>query len=108
VSVTTAGGTNNGFTYTYVDVPTVASFAPGSDPASGGTAVTITGTSLSSTQSVTFGSQWVAGLNRGGPLPTPGDTSGTASLRGDPLSICRRLVFPVRRAMTEPPASGLR
>ncbi|MGW2253189.1 IPT/TIG domain-containing protein [Kitasatospora sp. NPDC001660] len=55
VSVTTAGGTNNGFTYTYVDVPTVASFAPGSGPASGGTAVTITGTSLSSTQSVTFG-----------------------------------------------------
>jgi hypothetical protein len=57
VSVTTAGGTNNGFTYTYVDVPTVTAFTPGSGPASGGTAVTITGTSLSSTQSVTFGGQ---------------------------------------------------
>ncbi|MDH6711172.1 hypothetical protein P3T27_007924 [Kitasatospora sp. MAA19] len=57
VSVTTAGGTNNGFSYTYVDVPTVTAFTPASGPASGGTAVTITGTSLSSTQSVTFGGQ---------------------------------------------------
>ncbi|MFH9355697.1 IPT/TIG domain-containing protein [Kitasatospora sp. NPDC017646] len=57
VSVTTEGGTNNGFTYTYVDVPTVTAFAPTSGPASGGTAVTITGTSLSSTESVTFGGQ---------------------------------------------------
>ncbi|MGW2372978.1 MULTISPECIES: IPT/TIG domain-containing protein [Kitasatospora] len=55
VSVTTAGGTNNGFTYTYVDVPTVTAFVPGSGPTSGGTPVTITGTSLSTTQSVTFG-----------------------------------------------------
>ncbi|MEU4303779.1 IPT/TIG domain-containing protein [Kitasatospora aureofaciens] len=55
VSVTTAGETNNGFTYIYVDVPTVTAFAPTSGPASGGTAVTITGTSLSSTESVTFG-----------------------------------------------------
>ncbi|MET9062867.1 IPT/TIG domain-containing protein [Streptomyces antibioticus] len=54
VSVTTAGGTNNGLTYTYVDVPTIASLTPASGPTSGGTAVTITGTNLDSTESVTF------------------------------------------------------
>ncbi|MEU3281323.1 IPT/TIG domain-containing protein [Streptomyces antibioticus] len=54
VSVTTAGGTNNGLTYTYVDVPAIASLAPASGPTSGGTAVTITGTSLDTTESVTF------------------------------------------------------
>ncbi|WP_432010350.1 IPT/TIG domain-containing protein [Streptomyces cucumeris] len=55
VTVTTAGGSNNGLTYTYVDVPTVTGFAPASGPASGGTAVTITGTNFGTTQSVTFG-----------------------------------------------------
>ncbi|MGW2326556.1 IPT/TIG domain-containing protein [Streptomyces sp. NPDC001700] len=55
VSVTTAGGSNNGLSYTYVDVPTVTGFTPTSGPASGGTAVTITGTNLGTTQSVTFG-----------------------------------------------------
>ncbi|GGN46730.1 hypothetical protein GCM10012285_31660 [Streptomyces kronopolitis] len=55
VSVTTAGGTNNGFSYTYVDAPTVTSLNPNSGPASGGTVVTVTGTNLSTTQSVTFG-----------------------------------------------------
>lgn len=55
VSVTTAGGTNNGLSYTYVDAPTVTTLNPNSGPASGGTVVTITGTNLSSTQSVVFG-----------------------------------------------------
>ncbi|MEU8780303.1 IPT/TIG domain-containing protein [Streptomyces sp. NPDC048637] len=55
VSVTTAGGTNNGLSYTYVDAPTVGTLNPNSGPASGGTAVTIPGTSLSTTQSVDFG-----------------------------------------------------
>ncbi|WP_248001556.1 IPT/TIG domain-containing protein [Streptomyces sp. RPA4-5] len=55
VSVTTAGGTNNGLTYTYVDAPTVGTINPNSGPASGGTAVTITGTNFTTTQSVTFG-----------------------------------------------------
>lgn len=55
VSVTTAGGTNNGLSYTYVDAPTVATLNPDSGPASGGTVVTVTGTSLSTTQSVLFG-----------------------------------------------------
>lgn len=55
VSVTTAGGTNNGLSYTYVDTPTVTSLAPAAGPTSGGTAVTITGTQLTTTQSVSFG-----------------------------------------------------
>ncbi|MET7802272.1 IPT/TIG domain-containing protein, partial [Streptomyces decoyicus] len=55
VSVTTAGGTNNGLTYTYVDVPTIGIVNPNSGPASGGTVVTITGTNFSTTQSVVFG-----------------------------------------------------
>ncbi|MEV7683929.1 IPT/TIG domain-containing protein [Streptomyces sp. NPDC088341] len=55
VSVTTAGGTNNGLTYTYVDAPTTGALVPASGPTSGGTAVTIPGTGLTTTQSVTFG-----------------------------------------------------
>jgi hypothetical protein len=55
VSVTTAGGTNNGLSYTYLDGPTIAALTPDSGPASGGTAVTIPGTGLTTTQSVTFG-----------------------------------------------------
>ncbi|WP_067895731.1 IPT/TIG domain-containing protein [Nocardia vaccinii] len=55
VSVITAGGTNNGLSYTYVDAPTVTSVSPTSGPTSGGTAVTITGTNLTTTQSVTVG-----------------------------------------------------
>ncbi|MFF3543036.1 IPT/TIG domain-containing protein [Streptomyces platensis] len=55
VSVTTAGGTNNGFSYTYIDAPTVASLNPTSGPATGGTVVTVTGTNLSTTTSVDFG-----------------------------------------------------
>jgi hypothetical protein len=54
VSVTTAGGTNNGLSYTYVDAPTVTAVAPTSGPTSGGTGVTITGTNLGTTESVTF------------------------------------------------------
>lgn len=54
VTVTTAGGTNNGLTYTYVDAPTILSVSPTSGPTSGGTAVTITGTALTDTDQVTF------------------------------------------------------
>jgi hypothetical protein len=54
VSVTTAGGTNNGLSYTYVEAPTIATASPAAGPTSGGTAVTITGTNLDSTDSVTF------------------------------------------------------
>ncbi|CAM5709584.1 hypothetical protein SALBM311S_10025 [Streptomyces alboniger] len=55
VSVTTAGGSNNGLTYTYIDDPTIGTITPASGPTSGGTAVTITGTNLDSTESVKFG-----------------------------------------------------
>ncbi|SNS42367.1 IPT/TIG domain-containing protein [Actinacidiphila glaucinigra] len=54
VSVTTAGGTNNGFSYTYVDAPTLTTVTPAQGPASGGTSVTLIGTALSSTGAVTF------------------------------------------------------
>lgn len=54
VSVTTAGGTNNGLSYTYVDTPTITAVSPTSGSTSGGTAVTLTGTNLTTTQSVTF------------------------------------------------------
>lgn len=54
VSVTTAGGTNNGLSYTYVDTPTIGTITPDEGSTSGGTAVTILGTNLGSTDSVTF------------------------------------------------------
>jgi len=53
VTITTAGGSNNGLTYTYVTTPTVTSIAPAAGPTSGGTAATVTGTGLTTTQSVT-------------------------------------------------------
>lgn len=55
VSVTTAGGTNNGLTYTYVDLPTIATLNPNSGPPTGGTVVTLTGTNLTTTTGVAFG-----------------------------------------------------
>ncbi len=55
VTVTTAGGTNNGLTYTYIDGPTIGTPLPAAGPASGGTPVTIPGTGLTTAESVTFG-----------------------------------------------------
>ncbi|WP_228001489.1 IPT/TIG domain-containing protein [Nocardia australiensis] len=55
VSVTTAGGTSNGLSYAYVDVPTLGTPTPASGPASGGTSVTLPGTGLATTAFVTFG-----------------------------------------------------
>jgi hypothetical protein len=55
VTVTTAGGTNNGLSYTYVDAPTIGTVAPTEGPTSGGTALTITGTNLGSTDQVLIG-----------------------------------------------------
>lgn len=54
VVVHTAGGSTRGLTFTYIDVPTITALAPTSGPASGSTAVTITGTNLMTTQAVTF------------------------------------------------------
>ncbi|GAA1919213.1 hypothetical protein GCM10009716_29990 [Streptomyces sodiiphilus] len=55
ITVTTAGGTTNGLSYTYVAAPVVTSVDPAEGPEAGGTAVTITGTSLTETSQVTFG-----------------------------------------------------
>ncbi|KIF68807.1 cell surface protein [Streptomyces sp. AcH 505] len=54
VSVTTAGGTNNGLSYTYVAAPTVTTVTPAEGPTTGGTTVTVAGTGLTSTNQVTF------------------------------------------------------
>ncbi|MEV0037948.1 IPT/TIG domain-containing protein [Streptomyces sp. NPDC050804] len=54
VSVTTAGGTNNGLSYTYVAAPTVTTVTPDEGPTAGGTPVTVAGTGLTTTSGVTF------------------------------------------------------
>ncbi|MCX4820443.1 IPT/TIG domain-containing protein [Streptomyces sp. NBC_01142] len=54
VSVTTAGGTSNGLSYTYVSPPTVTTVTPDEGPTTGGTPVTVAGTGLTSTNSLTF------------------------------------------------------
>jgi alpha-tubulin suppressor-like RCC1 family protein len=59
VTVTTRGGTSatgNADHYTYVPPPTVTNIEPNAGPPSGGTTVTITGTSLTGATSVRFGS----------------------------------------------------
>jgi IPT/TIG domain len=55
VTVTTAGGTNNGLSYTYVDIPAIGVPTPATGPTSGGTVVTIPGSGFTTTESVTFG-----------------------------------------------------
>lgn len=60
VTVTTAGGTSNGETFTYVPPvpqPKLTGINPSSGPAAGGTKVTLTGTGLSGATSVMFGSK---------------------------------------------------
>ncbi|MGA4879458.1 IPT/TIG domain-containing protein [Streptomyces lydicamycinicus] len=54
VTVTTAGGSAGGLTYTYVSSSTVTDVSPNTGPTSGGTVVTITGTGLTYTEQVTF------------------------------------------------------
>jgi hypothetical protein len=59
VTVVTDGGTSAKSAadkYTYLDRPTVTALSPATGPAAGGTVVTVTGTNLASTTSVTFGS----------------------------------------------------
>ncbi|MET8680102.1 IPT/TIG domain-containing protein [Streptomyces sp. NPDC004647] len=60
VTVTTTGGTTNGLFFTYVDVPAVGTISPATGPESGGTAVTVPGTGLSTAQNVTFGASSAA------------------------------------------------
>ncbi|UKZ03005.1 IPT/TIG domain-containing protein (plasmid) [Streptomyces viridifaciens] len=57
VTVVTGSGTSNGvpFTYTTAPLPTLASVAPSSGPAAGGTTVTLTGTGFATATAVRFG-----------------------------------------------------
>lgn len=54
VTITTAAGSVGGFSYNYIDVPTIVLLTPTSGPTVGGTSVTITGTNFATTASVTF------------------------------------------------------
>ncbi|MFL6116906.1 MAG: IPT/TIG domain-containing protein [Catenulispora sp.] len=56
VTVIAIGGTSNGITYTYLPAPTLTNLVPNQGPTSGGTSVTLTGTGLTTTTAVTFGS----------------------------------------------------
>ncbi|MFK4184523.1 beta strand repeat-containing protein [Streptomyces sparsogenes] len=60
VKVTTPGGSSNTLTYTYVSGPAITSLSPSSGPQAGGNTVVITGTNLSTTTSVHFGTTAVA------------------------------------------------
>jgi hypothetical protein len=55
VIVTSAGGVSSAVTYYYIDAPTITSVTPSSGPTSGATVVTMTGTNLMATNSMTFG-----------------------------------------------------
>ncbi|GAA3063340.1 hypothetical protein GCM10020000_53440 [Streptomyces olivoverticillatus] len=55
VTVSTAGGTSNPVSYTYLAAPTVTALSPDQGPTSGGNTVTLTGTNLAQTTTVLFG-----------------------------------------------------
>ncbi|MFI6953471.1 beta strand repeat-containing protein, partial [Nocardia sp. NPDC050408] len=55
VTVTTAGGTSNGVSFTYVAVPTLATIVPNVGPVAGGTTVVLIGTDLTGATAVDFG-----------------------------------------------------
>ncbi|WP_280352582.1 IPT/TIG domain-containing protein [Nocardia abscessus] len=55
VTVTSAGGTSNPVTYSYVPAPALASIVPDSGPETGGNTVTLTGTGFTGTTAVNFG-----------------------------------------------------
>uniref|UniRef100_UPI0024581CEC beta strand repeat-containing protein n=1 Tax=Nocardia abscessus TaxID=120957 RepID=UPI0024581CEC len=55
VTVTSAGGTSNPVTYSYVPAPALASIVPDSGPETGGNTVTLTGSGLTGTTAVNFG-----------------------------------------------------
>ncbi|MFJ1709446.1 IPT/TIG domain-containing protein, partial [Kitasatospora sp. NPDC088346] len=60
ITVTTPGGTSNGVAYTYLPAPTLTSAVPGQGPISGGNTVTLTGTDLTTTTAVKFGTTLAA------------------------------------------------
>lgn len=83
VSVTTVGGTTVWFNYQYVDAPTITSLSPTSGSISGGTTVTIFGTNLSTTTSVTIGGVLAAfGVINSTTLAviTPSNTAGSVDI----------------------------
>ncbi|MGK8524416.1 IPT/TIG domain-containing protein [Nocardia asteroides] len=55
VTVSTAGGTSNGVSYSYLTVPSLASISPAAGPAAGGNTVTLTGTGFAGVTAVRFG-----------------------------------------------------
>ncbi|MDV9190022.1 IPT/TIG domain-containing protein [Streptomyces sp. SR27] len=55
VTVTTAGGTSNAVVYTYVAAPVLSALAPAQGPTDAGAGVTLTGTALTTTSTVSFG-----------------------------------------------------
>lgn len=83
VSITTSGGTSSSMSYVYVDTPTITDISPSSGPTNGGSVVTITGTNLASTTSVTIGGSSVMfGVISQTTLSviTPAGTSGAADV----------------------------
>lgn len=56
VTVRTPAGLSNAVTYTYAPAPLLSSIAPDQGPTSGGTTVVLTGSGLTGTTAVTFGS----------------------------------------------------
>jgi hypothetical protein len=54
ITVVTPGGSTNGLFYEYIAAPAITTITPDEGPTVGGTSVTITGTDLTTTSSVTF------------------------------------------------------
>lgn len=55
VTVTTAGGTSNSLAYMYVPAPVLTTLAPAQGPTDTGSATTLTGSALTTTNAVSFG-----------------------------------------------------
>ncbi|MFB9578206.1 IPT/TIG domain-containing protein, partial [Streptomyces yanii] len=55
VSVTTPGGTSNSVVYTYVATPALTALSPNQGPTDAGAGITLTGSALTTTDTVSFG-----------------------------------------------------
>jgi len=92
ITVTTAGGvsaTNATDKYTYVDVPAITGVTPAAGPTSGGTGVTITGSSLATVTAVNFGSTPASKFTIDG----PGQITATAPV-GSPGTVDVAVINP--------------
>ncbi len=78
VVVTTAGGTSNTATYTYLAAPVVTSLSPTQGPRGGGTRLTLTGTNLANATQVTVNGVPAAILGNTGTQITATAPAGTA------------------------------